>query len=150
MIQPNTSEFRVSSNLKEQMFFLVVFVISSPCPLMPFSPSTSQTLVQQFGLIGHFDLIACSYIVLYDSVSYNSNLIIVILLACDNTFSFMFCSSFCRYSLLTLVSEAICHLIYPFRWQVSFFKISFFVLLLLKHSSLFFFIGNVCNSTFLV
>ena len=25
-----------------------------------------------------------------------------------------------RYSLLTLVSEAICHLIYPFRWQVGF------------------------------
>lgn len=24
----------------------------------------------------------------------------------------------CRYSLLTLASEAICHLIYPFRWQV--------------------------------
>lgn len=124
---------------------------------MPFSPSTSQTLVQQFGLIGHFDLIACSlsYIVLYDSVSYNSNLIIVILLACDNMFSFMFCSSFCRYSLLTLVSEAICHLIYPFRWQVSFFKISFFVLLLLKHSSLFFLLEmfvtphfwcNICES----
>ena len=27
----------------------------------------------------------------------------------------------CRYSLLTLASEAICHLIYPFRWQVNFF-----------------------------
>lgn len=24
----------------------------------------------------------------------------------------------CRYSLLTLVSEAMCYLIYPFRWQV--------------------------------
>lgn len=29
------------------------------------------------------------------------------------------CFVFTRYSLLTLVSEAICHLIYPFRWQVS-------------------------------
>ena len=30
-----------------------------------------------------------------------------------------FSPQFCRYTLLTLVSEAICHLIYPFRWQVS-------------------------------
>lgn len=68
MIGPNASEFRVSSNLKVQMFFLVGFVILSPCPLMPFSPSTSQFLVQQFGLIGHFDWIACSlsYVLLYD------------------------------------------------------------------------------------
>lgn len=28
------------------------------------------------------------------------------------------CIIVCRYSLLTLASEAICHLIYPFRWQV--------------------------------
>lgn len=38
-----------------------------------------------------------------------------------------------RYSLLTLVSEAICHLIYPFRWQVSPFN---FYLLIYDHCSI--------------
>jgi len=36
--------------------------------------------------------------------------------------------SWCRYTLLTLVSEAICHLIYPIRWQVGFIQLFFFII----------------------
>lgn len=47
----------------------------------------------------------------------------------------------CRYSLLTLASEAICHLIYPFRWQVSFVPMSEMSLQLYWTISSFFLVG---------